>query len=79
MFLCLAEKAKLRRTNSRTNCQQNKITVCRVGEQSLKLRRQLPIFEEVLSLDCAFVVAKTKSLFNVLNSVLFIKVLKGPL
>jgi len=25
---CLAEKAKLRRTNSRTNCQQNKITVC---------------------------------------------------
>jgi hypothetical protein len=24
---CLAEKAKLRRTNSRTNCQQNKITV----------------------------------------------------
>ena len=26
---CLAEKAKLRRTNSRTNCLQNKITVCR--------------------------------------------------
>ncbi len=25
---CLAEKAKLRRTNSRTNCQQNKITIC---------------------------------------------------
>ena len=79
MFLCLAEKAKLRRTNSRTNCQQNKITVCRVREQSFKLRHELPIFEEVLSLDCAFVVAKNKSLFNVLNSVLFIKVLKGPL
>ncbi len=25
---CLAEKAKLRRTNSRTNCQENKISVC---------------------------------------------------
>ena len=36
-------------------------------------------FEEVLLLDCAFVVAKNKSLLNVLNSVLFIKGLKGPL
>ncbi len=36
-------------------------------------------FEEVLLLDCAFVVAKNKSLLNVLNSVLFIKGLKGTL
>ena len=28
---CLAEKAKLRRKNSRTNCQQNKITICLMG------------------------------------------------
>jgi hypothetical protein len=35
--------------------------------------------EEVLLLDCAFVVAKNESLINVLNSVLFIKGLKGPL
>ena len=35
--------------------------------------------EEVLLLDCTFVVAKNKSLLNVLNSVLFIKGLKGPL
>ena len=36
-------------------------------------------FEEVLLLDCAFVVAKNESLFKVSNSVLFIKGLKGPL
>ena len=35
--------------------------------------------EEVLLLDCTFVVAKNKSFLNVLNSVLFIKRLKGPL
>ena len=33
-------------------------------------------FEEVLLLDCAFVVAKNESLLNILNSVLFIKGLK---
>ncbi len=32
---CLAEKAKLRRTISRTNCQQNKITVCRIAVSAL--------------------------------------------
>jgi hypothetical protein len=32
---CLAEKAKLRRTNSRTNCQQNKITVCPLNRDCL--------------------------------------------
>ena len=32
---CLAEKAKLHRTNSRTNCQQNKITVCNVVEMEM--------------------------------------------
>ncbi len=36
-------------------------------------------FEEVLLLDCAFVVDKDESLLNVLNSVPFIKGLKGPL
>jgi hypothetical protein len=36
-------------------------------------------FEEVLLLDCAFVVAKNESLLNVLNFVLFIKGLKGSL
>ena len=36
-------------------------------------------FEEVLLLDCTFVVAEIKSLHNVLNSVLFINGLKGPL
>ena len=34
-------------------------------------------FEDVLLLDCAFVVAKNESLPNVLNSVLFIKGLKA--
>ena len=37
------------------------------------------LLEEVLLLDCTFVVAKNKNFFNVLNSVLFIKGLKGPL
>ncbi len=36
-------------------------------------------FKEVLLLDCAFVVSKNESLLNDLNSVLFIKGLKGPL
>ena len=35
--------------------------------------------EEVQLLDCTFVVAKNKSFLNVLNSVLFIERLKGPL
>jgi hypothetical protein len=35
--------------------------------------------EEVLLLDCAFVVAKNKNLLDILNPVLFIKELKGPL
>jgi hypothetical protein len=34
---CLAEKAKLRRTNSRTNCQQNKITVCLLDDVSVEM------------------------------------------
>ena len=39
---CLAEKAKLNRTNSRTNCQQNKITICHRGVLGLYYLRQVP-------------------------------------
>ena len=48
-------------------------------EWESKASNEVVGFEEVLLLDCAFVVAKNESLLNVLNSVLFIKGLKGPL
>ena len=61
---CLAEKAKLRRTNSRTNCQQNNITVCRADDIPGVDVADVPVLHEPTGVDMGVPQANTPQVFD---------------